>query len=34
MERDEPAYEAPAVEELDTSQGPQETTPGINGSIE
>ena len=32
MERDMPEYEAPAVEELDTSQGPAETGAGINGS--
>ena len=34
MSEPEPTYEAPAVEELDTSQGPAETTAGINGSIE
>lgn len=34
MNEPQPSYEAPAVEELDTSQGPQETTAGINGSIE
>ena len=33
MKEPESTYEPPAVEELDTGQGPQETTPGI-GSIE
>ena len=28
MDMTEPIYEAPAVEELDTSQGPQETAAG------
>lgn len=31
MDKQEPAYEAPAVEELDVSQGPAETAAGASG---
>ena len=34
MERHMPEYEAPAVEELDTSQGPVETVAGDVSAID